>query len=233
MVSITYIKLLLCFSAPSHLITSFYLALIQAPWPAGSRGRTPWLWSWEVVLLSQTGTGLRRRGAAEMTNPQDRPASPGRAESNGRPSAHRLALHSQGKNRLCHTNVHIAFIWYSLNWRVNVLLLKKSGDHFLELCPTYCLNDKVMKQYKNSDSFFFFLTSGDLARDQQLRSLSKEISFNVSINFFLFSFFFNPLYSLLNMIMPLLRFCLYHLLLDLFEKTLQLKSSFYELFLLL
>lgn len=89
-----------------HTWTHLCLAWIQAPWPAGSRGRTRWPWSWAAVPVPQTGTGLFRTGAAEMTSLQDRPASPGRAGSSGRQSAHRSALHWQGKGQH-HTFVQV------------------------------------------------------------------------------------------------------------------------------
>lgn len=149
--------------------------------------------------MPQRGTGSPRRGAAETTSHQDRPGSPGRAGSSGRPSAHRSALHSQGKDRTHHTLCAYSLSFVSFK-PTRVHLLKKSQDHFLDLCPTYWPNDKVMKLCKNSPPlffFFFFSISGDLARDPLLRSSSKETSFNVSIKYFLS---FSPLPSVIELI---------------------------------
>lgn len=95
----------------------------------------------------------------------------------------------------------ITFPLYPLNWWWwNAHFLKKSRDNFLDLCPTYCQNDKVIKLCKNSFTLFFS-PSGDLARDPLLRSWSKETSFTVSIKSLLpFHLFISP--PLMNLIMP-------------------------------
>lgn len=59
---------------------------------------------------------------------------------------------------------------------VIVHFLKKSGEHFLDLCPTYCLNDKVMKLCKNSPTllFLFFFFSSHFRRLSQ-RPTAEEL----------------------------------------------------------
>lgn len=70
----------------------------QVPWPAGWRGRTPWPWNSAAVPAPRTETASSRRGAAATSSLRDRRASPGRAESSGRPSARRSALRSLGED---------------------------------------------------------------------------------------------------------------------------------------
>lgn len=143
----SFIKPLHCFCAPSHLTPISAWILPRCPGQQGQEEGHLGSEAEQPSLCPREGQVCpgqeQQRGPASRT---DRPHLAEQGAVGGHPHTDRHCTHKVSTYVLTLMCMFHLFIFSSLKLTiVNVHFLNKSGDHFLDLCPTYCLNDKVMK----------------------------------------------------------------------------------------